>query len=145
MTEKKSETKEKEYATKEEVSDGLKAVADVLNKIDQKDERPINVDVRGRKKRTRTSERQDKLNRANKAMEERVPLTIPSPVDDKEAARGFHTVTTNGKNWRIQFDRKVMVPKYVAAAYNESMRLEREATERRRKVLRQQAAKISKL
>jgi len=136
---------EEKNVSKTEFSDGMKMIADVLNKVSDKEDRPINVDVKGRTKRVRSAKLQKKIDTVNKRLLKRVEFSITSPADDVEAARGYQMITTNGKNWPIPYDTKVMVPVFVVTAYEEARKLEKEAVDRRRSILKAQAKKASKI
>lgn len=141
----KPRTEQEDYASKEDLSEGMKAIAEAMKAISSRDERPINVDVASKKKRVRSAALQAKIDKANKGLSERVPLTIPAPANDEDAKLGYAVVEVNGKAWQIYFDRPVMVPKSVANAYAESVRLQKEAVAKRRAVLNAQRQKINTL
>lgn len=121
-----------EFASKQDMSDGMAMLAKAVEAISARNERPVNVDVSARKKRVRTAELQAKIDKANEAEKKLVVMTIDSPANDLDAARGFETITQNGKNYKIKFDVPVKIPKSVLRIYNERKRLEAEATKRRR-------------
>jgi len=65
---------------------------------------------------------------------ERVPVFIHRPESEKNTSR---TVTVNGRNYQIAYDMQVMVPRFVAAVVEESMRNARRAQDRADEALKQ--------
>lgn len=52
-------------------------------------------------------------------LQERVPVIIHRPEGEK---KDFRTVTVNGRNFQIEYDRQVMLPRYAAEVIEESER-----------------------
>lgn len=55
---------------------------------------------------------------------EKIPVIIPRPTDEVEDSV---TITLNGKNYQIQYDAEVMIPRSVALIVEESLKNKREA------------------
>lgn len=50
-------------------------------------------------------------------LNERVPITLHRPESEK---KDFRTVSVNGVNYQIEFQKQVMVPRFVAEVIHES-------------------------
>jgi len=128
-----------EPISNEQLASAIVGVANAVEKIAGKEASPsINIDV-DTKKKTKSPELLAKLANAAARDMERVELIIPEPDDDLEAARGSTTISHNGKNYQIMYGVKVLIPRAVANIYLESVKLKKEATVRRRKILKELA------
>lgn len=73
-----------------------------------------------------TDEKQARFDK-NKYLNEKVECRIPRPEGIKE---DFTTVTVNGKNYQIEYNKTVMVPRFIKAVIDNSDNATNEAQQK---------------
>ena len=68
-----------------------------------------------------------KIKTREEYLNERVPCIIRKPENTDES---FTTVTVNGKNYQIEYNRQVLVPRFVKEAIDNSYKADEEAYNR---------------
>ena len=74
-----------------------------------------------------------KIKSREEYLNERVPYIVRKPENVDES---FTTATINGKNYQIEYNRQVMVPRFVKEAIENSYRADEEAYNRQTELTR---------
>lgn len=80
-----------------------------------------------------TNEENVKIKSSEEYLNERVPYIVRKPENVDES---FTTVTINGKNYQIEYNRQVMVPRFVKEAIENSYKADEEAYNRQAELTR---------
>lgn len=70
---------------------------------------------------------ENKIKSTDEYLNEKVPCIIRKPENSEEA---FTTVTVNGVNYQIQFNKQVLVPRFVKEVIDNSYKADEEARSR---------------
>lgn len=82
------------------------------------------AEVKAPKTPTESEKKAEHEKRVAEYNAEKIPVIIPRPTDEVEDSV---TITLNGRNYQIQYDVEVMIPRSVALIVEESLKNKREA------------------